>query len=299
MLDNLIGGLAMYLAGPLPLRMLFHGFVVLVGTLMLSGAVNTAIIGSNGVLNRWPKTACCRTGSASRTASSAPPPGSSTRWSALQLFTIVVTRGDIYLLGEAYAFGVVWSFSMKALSVLVLRYKQPGNREWKVPLNFHIGKTEIPVGLALITLALFALAVINVLTKKVATISGLAFTIAFFIVFEVSEYTTGANAWAREHEQEKFTLDTRAELTADSLNVRPGNVLVAVRNPNRLEHLKRLLEKTDTRAHGHRGAFGAHGDQRRVRASTRWRRRRSFPAMKPASSRAWSALRRRRASTWN
>ena len=51
-LDNLIGGLSMYLIGPLPLRLLFHGVVVLVGTLMLSGAVNTAIIGSNGVLNR-------------------------------------------------------------------------------------------------------------------------------------------------------------------------------------------------------------------------------------------------------
>ena len=51
-LNNLIGGLAMYLIGPLWLRLLFHGFVVLVGTLILAGAVNTAIIGSNGVLNR-------------------------------------------------------------------------------------------------------------------------------------------------------------------------------------------------------------------------------------------------------
>ena len=55
----------------------------------------------------------------------------------LQLVTILITRGDMTLLGEAYAFGVVWSFAMKALSVLVLRYKQPENREWKVPLNFH------------------------------------------------------------------------------------------------------------------------------------------------------------------
>src|SRR5262249_24252349 len=51
-LDNLIGGLSMFLAGPMPLRLLFHGFVVLAGTLILSGAVNTSIIGSNGVLNR-------------------------------------------------------------------------------------------------------------------------------------------------------------------------------------------------------------------------------------------------------
>src|SRR5439155_12583392 len=50
--DNLIAGLAMYLSGPLLLRLIFRAFVVVVGFLMLSGAVNTAIIGSNGVLNR-------------------------------------------------------------------------------------------------------------------------------------------------------------------------------------------------------------------------------------------------------
>src|SRR5262249_46869197 len=38
--DNLIGGLAMYLQGPLPLRFAFHAFVVVVGILMLAGAVN-------------------------------------------------------------------------------------------------------------------------------------------------------------------------------------------------------------------------------------------------------------------
>src|SRR5256886_16776352 len=50
--DNPIGGLAMYLVGPLPLRLFFRAFVVVVGVLMLAGAVNTAIVGSNGVLNR-------------------------------------------------------------------------------------------------------------------------------------------------------------------------------------------------------------------------------------------------------
>jgi amino acid transporter len=34
------------------LRLVFQGFVVLVGALILSGAVNTAIVGANGVLNR-------------------------------------------------------------------------------------------------------------------------------------------------------------------------------------------------------------------------------------------------------
>ena len=115
-LDNLIGGLSMYLAGPLMARLLFHAFVVLVGALILSGAVNTAIIGSNGVLNRvaedgvlpdWFRRPHHKFGTTSRLINLIV---------ALQLITIVISRGDVYMLGEAYAFGVVWSFAMKALS---------------------------------------------------------------------------------------------------------------------------------------------------------------------------------------
>src|SRR4051812_18984918 len=50
--NNLLGGLTMHLAGPEPLKLLFHVFVVVVGVLILSGAVNTSMIGANGVLNR-------------------------------------------------------------------------------------------------------------------------------------------------------------------------------------------------------------------------------------------------------
>jgi amino acid transporter/nucleotide-binding universal stress UspA family protein len=246
-LDDLIGGLSMYLVGPVSARLLFHGFVVLVGTLILSGAVNTAIIGSNGVLNRvaedgvlpdWFRHPHKKFGTTSRIINVIV---------ALQLITIIISRGDVYMLGEAYAFGVVWSFAMKALSVLVLRYKQPGGREWKVPLNFHWRGVEIPVGLFLITVTLFALAIVNVLTKKVATISGVSFTILFFIVFELSDIHNRKRRVGHAQEMEKFRLDPHTDLSTDSVSARPGNVLVAVRNPHHLQHLGRILEKTDTR----------------------------------------------------
>src|SRR5215813_9378985 len=50
--NNLISGLAMHVVGPVSLRLVFQAVVVVVGFLMLAGAVNTAIVGSNGVLNR-------------------------------------------------------------------------------------------------------------------------------------------------------------------------------------------------------------------------------------------------------
>lgn len=158
--DNPIGGLAMYLVGPLPARVAFRAFISVVGTLMLAGAVNTSIVGSNGVLNRvsedgilphWFRHPHRRFGTSHHILNVVV---------GLQILTIVLSRGNIFLLGEAYAFGVMWSFALKGLAVLVLRYKQPGQREFRVPFNVKMRGFEIPLGLAAITLVLFALCVI-------------------------------------------------------------------------------------------------------------------------------------------
>src|SRR5205085_5588784 len=95
----------------------------------------------------------------------------------LQLATIAMSRGDVNMLGEAYAFGVVWSFFLKSTGVLVLRFKRH-DQEYKTPLNFHIGSVEIPVGLIVTTLILGMVAVAILFTKQVATVYGVSFTIA-------------------------------------------------------------------------------------------------------------------------
>jgi amino acid transporter len=244
--DNPIGGLAMYLAGPLSLRLAFRAFVVVVGVLMLAGAVNTAIVGSNGVLNRvsedgilphWFRHPHRHFGTSHRILNLVV---------GLQLLTIFLSRGNIFVLGEAYAFGVMWSFALKGLAVLVLRYKQPGKREFRVPLNLKLGNVEIPVGLGLITVILFALCVINLFTKQVATLSGVAFTIIFFAVFTTSERMTKKRATAHA-ELDQFNLEAGEDLTPEALRVRPGNILVMVRNYNTLHNLAVVLDRTDPR----------------------------------------------------
>lgn len=246
-LDNLIGGLAVFLVGPEALRLLFQAFVVLAGTLILSGAVNTSMIGSNGVLNRvaedgvlpdWFRRPHSRFGTTYRLINVV---------TALQIVTILVSRGNVYLLGEAYAFGVMWSFFMKALSVLVLRYKRAGEREWKVPLNLRVRGVEIPVGLGLITLALLLLAGINLVTKKTATMSGLTFTLVFFTAFELTERYYHRKRTRPAGDEEKFRVEVSDEVSRAALGIRPGGVIVAVRNPNSLVHLNRVLAKTDPR----------------------------------------------------
>jgi amino acid transporter len=136
--DNLLGGLTNHLAGPALLRLLFHIFVVIVGVLILAGAVNTSIIGANGVMNRlaedrvlldWFRRPHKKYGTTHRMINLI---------TLLQLGTIAMSGGDVNLLGEAYAFGVVWSFFLKSLGVLVLRFRRH-DQEYKTPINLRLG----------------------------------------------------------------------------------------------------------------------------------------------------------------
>jgi len=243
---NLISGLAMNFVGPDYLRLLFQGFVVIVGFLMLSGAVNTAILGSNGVLNRvsedgvltdWFRAPHKKYGTTYRIINLI---------AILQIVTIIASRGDTALLGEAYAFGVIWSFSFNAIATLVLRFKRPEEREWKVPLNIRIGKIEFPMGLVTIALILLSLAMTNLLTKQVATISGIAFTAAFFTIFTISERINERKLDLTLAKLDQFQLQHNETIDLQSVGARPGNVLVAVRDYNTLSHLEHVLDRTNT-----------------------------------------------------
>src|SRR6266404_2965443 len=245
-LTNLISGLAMNFVGQESLRLLFQGFVVIVGFLMLSGAVNTAILGSNGVLNRvsedgvltpWFRAPHKRFGTTYRTINLI---------AILQIVTIVLSRGDTIVLGEAYAFGVIWSFTFNAIATVVLRFKRPAEREWKVPGNIRIGRIEIPMGLITISLILVAFAMTNLLTKQVATISGILFTIAFFITFTVSERINQRKLDLTASKLDQFQLQHSETVDLQSVGARPGNVLVGVRDYNTLLHLEHVLDRTNT-----------------------------------------------------
>ncbi len=244
--DNLISGLALNFVGPDSLKLLFQVFVVVVGFVMLAGAVNTAIIGSNGVLNRisedgvltdWFRKPQKKYGTTYRLI---------TLIVALQLVTIVLSRGNVLYLGEAYAFGVIWSFVFNAVATLVLRFKKPEAREWKVPINFHIGKIEIPVGLIIIALVLLSVALVNLLTKQIATISGMTLTLTFFIIFTISEYKNRQKMDRTMASLDQFQLQHNEIIDHRAVGVRPGNVLVAVRDFNTLAHLERTLDHTNT-----------------------------------------------------
>ena len=133
---------------------------------------------------------------------------------------IVASWGDVNTLGEAYAFGVIWSFVFKTLAMVVLRFKDKSPRQYEVPLNIRVpikpkctrpalpcrgpaharGRSplkpdlaacathiDLPIGITIIFLILFSTALVNLATKKTATIWGIGFTVVFLAAFIILE----------------------------------------------------------------------------------------------------------------
>jgi len=244
--ENALSGLAMHFVGPHSVLLMLQAFVVFTGFLILSGAVNTSLIGANSVLNRvaedgvlheWFRKPHQRFGTSYRIVHTL---------AILQTIIIIASRGDVFLLGEAYAFGVVWSFIMMAFSMIVLRYKDRSVREWKVPPNITLFGYEIPLGLGFVFLVLLALGIVNLLTKPVATKGGITFTAFLYIVFAISKHMNKRRAAKKTHDLERFNVLAQDKLTAESIGCEHARrKLVAVRLPKRLHHLKKCLDETD------------------------------------------------------
>jgi amino acid transporter len=248
--DNLIGGMAMNLVGPAWLTFAFHVFVVIVGTMILSGAVNTSLIGANGVLNRVAEDGVLMDWFRR------PHPNFGTTYRIInlvaiaQVLTIIGSGGNVYYLGEAYAFGVVWSFFLKALGVLFLRF-QRDDQEYKFPFNLRVNNIELPIGLGVTTMVLFLIAIANLFTKQIATIYGVSFTILLFTIFTASERINRRRSSLKpgDKQLEEFNLEHQQEIDSNTIEARPGCVLVAVRGWKQMEHLRRVLQKTNLRRH--------------------------------------------------
>lgn len=242
--ENLLSGLAMYLSGPELARLAMQAFVVIVGVLLLSGACNTAIVGGNGTLNRlaednilpqWLRRPHLRFGTTSRTIN---------LFVGAQIIVVLLSRGDVYLLGEAYAFGVLWSFVFQALSMFVLRFTDRSERTYRVPLNLRLGRIELPIGIGLILCALLILALTNLVTKTTATTYGTLFTVLCYIGLTISERRNALHLNAKTAQLEQVNLEHAAQATPAACGLEHAHrILCAVRDPINLAHLKKTAQR--------------------------------------------------------
>ena len=227
------------------LSLILQAAVVFAGGLMLCGAVNTSIIGANGTMNRiaeagiltdWFRKIHKKYGTTYHMINTI---------FITQLLVIFLSRGKVYLIGQAYAFGVLWSFVFEMISIVVLRFKnREQKREFMMPFNIKFDHYYIPIGATFVGLIVVALAGINLITKKTATISGISFGLILFLIFHISERLNAkkANIMFEEGPREKLNETQVPDLSAALANLPyKENVLVTVKNADNLYHFEKVL----------------------------------------------------------
>jgi hypothetical protein len=93
---------------------------------------------------------------------------------------------------------------------------------------------------------LFITALVNFFTKVEATIGGVTFSLFFFALFTYSERRVTRERAGKPESVDQFRVYGNDEPASESLGVRPGNILVAVRDPKNLYYLREVLRRTDT-----------------------------------------------------
>src|SRR5208283_1550613 len=115
------------------------------------------------------------------------------------------------------------------------------------PPNLRFGKTEIPIGLVSVFGVLLATAIVNLFTKSVATVSGVVFAAAFFVIFTVSErQNLKKHAQTAKEMKDHFQLEHQETVSRESVAIRPGGVMVTMHDAANPLALKWTLAHTST-----------------------------------------------------
>lgn len=239
--DNLIAGLAINLVGPFTLKISFRLFVLIVAISILSGAISTSLgastdfitrLAEDGLLPDWLRRKHPKFGTPHRIITSV---------ALLQILAIAISRGSVASLVQVYAFSVIWTFAIKGTIVLIHRLR--GNKEvtYKVPINVQFGNVTIPVGLIATVVTLYSLAVVNLFTQPTGAVCGLFFTTISFLVFSVHERLNQVKGISQSG---FFTFESSEDLSR-ALEVRPGCVLVCLRDYNTIFNLEAIMDRVN------------------------------------------------------
>ena len=187
---------------------------------------------------------------------------------------------------------------MKALGVLVAALQAARSGIQDAAEHHDRRARESRSACAMTTLTLFFVAIANLFSKQIATISGVGFTLCHVSSSSRSPSRRIAKrAMKRRRDWSSSISRCSRKYAGDAIHARPGCILVAVRDYNRMAHLQSVLQKTNLRRHDIvvmtvRGSFLR---RRRIRA---WPRTSCSPTTSGNCSRASSRWRRRKARPW-
>ncbi|MGE5243946.1 MAG: magnesium transporter [Betaproteobacteria bacterium] len=164
---------------------------------------------------------------------------------AATVAAMLAASGRVEWLAAAYGFAVAARLCLKAVSLVRLRRTRTSPRPFAVPLTVRLGSRELPLGLwtvAVVAAAAGAGALASANPPALAT-AGLLVVLA--LVFTAPGRRLEAPASAGD--LDTFELLPSSEVAIGQVQARPGNILVAVRNPHALGHVGAALRAAGDR----------------------------------------------------
>jgi len=179
-----------------------------------------------------------------RTDPSGRTPANSINVAAAAAILVTFASGaQIGWLSRAYGLSIAVALLLKIATVLRLRRTRKEPSVFSTPINLRIGTKEIPVGLIIVALIVGLSAVVLLFSGDIPTIAALALIAGLSVVLATSRKGISSTA----EEEEPFDLSTAPDVSLGDVQVKPDNVLVAVRHPHSLAHLVAALQEAGDR----------------------------------------------------
>jgi magnesium transporter len=171
-----------------------------------------------------------------------PAAGSTNVAAAAAVFITFASGAQVSWLSRAYGISIAAALLLKIAAIIRLRATRREPQAFSTPINVRLGSREIPVGLivvgAVVSLSALAMLLLGDIPSIAAAglIGGLGLSMA----------RKGSGSPVAD-EEEAFELSTSTDVSLGQVEVRPENVLVAVRHPHSLSHLVAALQAAGDR----------------------------------------------------
>ncbi len=219
------------LGGPPALKTIMTLAIVVSGALLLGQAARAGIVGAErmlaqlaqqGGVSRALTVPHARLGTLARAIDTA---------AGAAALAIVMSGGRVEWIARAYAVGLAWTLLLKIAVLVRLRRK---DSPFRVPFNLPVGRSEWPLGVAAIGIAVGATWLTMVAWGDPPTIGASVALVVIAAIFGASARSVPTEL---PDEVEPFQLLPSKALTLAQVDARPGGVLVPVRNPTSLAHV--------------------------------------------------------------
>jgi magnesium transporter len=232
-------GLAQSLAGPLWVRDLMAMALAAAALFVLLPAAHAALGDVEQMLHRASADGTMPHGLRSLHTRFGTPARAVDLTVTAMILVMLASGGRVAWLANAYAIAIAVMLVLTVASLARLRRSHQGTTPFRAPLNLRVMGRELPLGLLGPGAIVAASGLALIVTGDVASVISVALITALAFWSVVRRRVEPAEIDADES---TFDLLRAAEVSLDEIEVRPGNVLVPVRNPHALAHVVAALQ---------------------------------------------------------